>query len=128
MFKAFDPSCWVLLAQKKGEAAQPLGGFEQLLGGPWIPLAMVMVLFYVLMIRPERRKRAALAKMLGELKKNDRVVTIGGILGTVVNVQKDSEIVVLKVDDSSNSRLRFQRSAIARVLLDDGSSTSKNAS
>ncbi len=128
MFKAFDPSCWILLAQEKGGDAPPLGGFEQLLGGPWIPLGMVMVLFYVLMIRPERRKRAALAQMLKNLKKNDRVVTIGGILGTVVNIQKDSDVVVLKVDDSGNARLRFQRSAIARVVSDDGSASSKNTS
>ena len=52
--------------------------------GPLFPFLMIAVLFYLLMIRPERRKRAELAEMLQNLKKNDRVVTIGGIYGTVV--------------------------------------------
>jgi preprotein translocase subunit YajC len=52
--------------------------------------------------------------MLSKLKKNDHVVTIGGIHGTIVAV-RDKEIV-LKVDESSNLKLKFARSAIAKVL------------
>ena len=80
------------------------------------PFLMIAVLFYLLMIRPERRKRAELTAMLQNLKKNDRVVTIGGIYGTVVNAQKDLDEVTIKVDESTNTKLRMQRSAIARVL------------
>lgn len=88
--------------------------------GPFLPFLFIAVLFYLLMIRPERRKRAELAEMLRNLKKNDRVVTIGGIHGTVVNTQKDSDEVTIKVDESTNTKLRMQRSAIARVLASDG--------
>ena len=66
---------------------------------------MIGVLFYVLMIRPERRKRAELSQMLANLKKNDRVVTIGGIFGTVVNVQQGLEEVTIKVDEGSNTKI-----------------------
>ena len=102
-----------LLAQA-GKA--PGGLVEQLFSGPWVPLIIVFLLFYVLMIRPERRKRAELADMLKNLKKNDRVVTIGGVFGTVVNVQNNLDEVTIRVDDNTNTRLRVQRSAIARVV------------
>ena len=48
------------------------------------------MLFYFLMIRPERRKQATHRSLLEGLKKNDRVVTIGGIYGVVMNVQRDA--------------------------------------
>ncbi len=102
----------VLLGQGS-EGASP--GLTSLVG-PLFPFLMIAVLFYLLMIRPERRKRAELTEMLQNLKKNDRVVTIGGIYGTVVNTQKDSDEVTVKVDESTNTKLRMQRSAIARVL------------
>lgn len=104
---------WMVLA---AQAEAPATGIQQLLTGPWIPLIMVMVLFYLLMIRPERRKRAELTRMLDDLKKNDRIVTIGGIFGTVVNVQQGVNEVTIKVDESNSTRLRIQRSAIARVV------------
>ncbi len=85
------------------------------------PFLMIAVLFYLLMMRPERRRRAELAEMLGNLKKNDRVVTIGGIFGTVVMASKDSDEVTLRVDENTNTKLRLQRSAIARVISDSES-------
>ena len=54
--------------------------------------------------------------MLDNLKKNDRVVTAGGIFGTVVAVQPDA--VVLRVDENANTRIRVQRSSISRVVTD----------
>jgi preprotein translocase subunit YajC len=89
------------------------------------PFILIAVLFYLLMIRPERRKRAELTAMLSNLKKNDRVVTIGGIYGTVVNVQKDLDEVTIKVDESTNTKLRMQRAAIARVIASDSVAPSK---
>lgn len=124
MLTIFHLCGWGLLAAQDAPAP-PAGGLQQLMSGPWIPLVMVMVLFYLLMIRPERRKRAELTRMLSELTKNDRIVTVGGILGTVVNAQKGIDEVTIKVDESNNTRLRVQRSAIARVLSDDGSPLSK---
>jgi len=60
------------------------------------------------------------------LKKNDRIVTIGGILGTVMNVQKDE--VTIRVDESTNTKLRMQRNAIARVIPPEGDAVAKGES
>jgi preprotein translocase subunit YajC len=79
----------------------------------FVPLVAVAVLFYFMLIRPQRREQNSRQAMLQALKKNDRVVTIGGIIGTVVNIS-DGDEITLRVDD--NTRLRFMRSAIQRVL------------
>jgi len=89
------------------------------------PFLVIGLLFYFLMIRPEKRKRADVARMQDELKKNDRIVTIGGIMGVVVNTQKDSNEVTIRVDDNNNTRMRILRSAISRVVTDDKSDTNK---
>ena len=88
----------------------------------WIPLAVIGVLFYLMLIRPERKRRANTTKMLHNVKKNDRVVTVGGIYGTVVNVQKGSEDLTIKVDESSNTKLRVLRSSISRIITEDDES------
>jgi preprotein translocase subunit YajC len=71
------------------------------------------LIIYFVMIRPNKQREKARKAMLANLKKNDKVVTIGGIHGVVVSC-KDNEVVV-KIDESSNVRLRMARSAIARL-------------
>ena len=78
------------------------------------PLLLAMGVFYILMFRGQRKDRKRHAEMLANLKRNDRVQTIGGILGTVVDA-RDQE-VVLKVDESNNVKMRFNRAAIKEVL------------
>lgn len=82
----------------------------------WLPMAVIGVMFYLMLVRPERRKRAELTELLNNLKKNDRVVTIGGIFGTIVNAQQGSEEVTIKVDETSNTKLRVRRSAISQII------------
>ena len=77
------------------------------------PLAIILVL-YMLMDSPQRRERKKRESMMQNLKKDDRVVTIGGILGSVANISQDGKEVTLKVDDGT--RIRFRRTAIAEVL------------
>ena len=84
-----------------------------------IPFGMIAVLFYFMVIRPERRKKADLLAMLQNLKKNDRVITVGGIYGTIVNAPQGSKEVTLKVDENNNTRLRVLRSSISQVLSSD---------
>jgi preprotein translocase subunit YajC len=102
----------VFLAEGQAQADNPL----QLLLGPWFPFIVIGVLFYFLLIRPERRKRSETAQMLDNLKKNDHVVTIGGIYGVVLNSQQGSEDVVIRVDEGNNTKLRVLRSAVSRVV------------
>ena len=54
--------------------------------------------------------------MLNNLKKNDQVITAGGIYGTVVNAASGSEDITLRIDESSNTRMRVLRSAVSRVI------------
>jgi preprotein translocase subunit YajC len=119
-----EPTLPLLLAQNEG-------GGGGLVGGPFDPLVLMVLIgtmFYFLLIRPERRKRKEADQMLEGLKKNDKVVTIGGIYGVVVNVAKGSEDVTIRVDDGNNTRLRILRSAISRVVGTEGSDEKKEAS
>ncbi len=76
--------------------------------------AIIAFIVYFLMIRPQGKEKKRRQEMLGMLKKNDRVITIGGIVGTVTTVRDDE--VTLKVDESSNTKITFSRSAIQRVM------------
>jgi preprotein translocase subunit YajC len=94
--------------------SQPVGPAPQgLLSSPILLFAMLGLVMYFLMLRPQGKEKKQREAMLSAIKKNDRVVTIGGILGTVISV-KDDEIT-LKVDESSNTKITFTRSAIQRV-------------
>lgn len=77
------------------------------------PIAAFLVLGFFLIVLPQRRERQKHQDLITGLKKNDRVETIGGILGTVANVSPDGKEVTIKVDDST--RIRFLARAIARV-------------
>jgi len=81
----------------------------------WVILAMFAVIYFVMM-RPQKKKQQQHRDMLSNLKKNDRVRTIGGIIGTVVDVRDDE--IVLKVDESNNTKMHFLRSAVGTVLAD----------
>jgi len=85
----------------------------------------LILLFYFLILRPERRKQSDHKALLAALKKNDRVVTVGGIYGIVANVQPDSDRVTLKIDEASNTKIDVTFSSIARVLAAEPESEKK---
>ncbi|MFC1632288.1 preprotein translocase subunit YajC [Candidatus Omnitrophota bacterium] len=76
-----------------------------------MPIILIFVIFYVLLIRPQQKQQKQHKEMLGQLKKNDEVVTSGGIHGTIVNLEEQT--VTLRVDD--NTRVKFQRSVISYI-------------
>ena len=93
-------------------------------------MSVVMVLFYMMMVRPQKRKEQELRDQVNAIKENDRVVTIGGIYGVVTNVQRDAQRVTLRVDESNGTKLRLNISAIARVLTaeeENGTSANKTS-
>lgn len=90
-----------------------------------MPLALIGVFFYLVFIAPQRRKQKETQRMIDAIAKGDRVSTIGGILGTVVNVQGNE--VTLKVDENSNAKIRFQKSAIAGVEKSDKNKAAADA-
>lgn len=103
-----------LLAQEGGAA--PDSGFNP---GFLLPMVLIGILFYFMLIRPERKKSAEAADMLKTLKKNDHVITIGGIYGTIVNIQDGTDVVTVRVDDNNNTKLRLRRSAISAIVKDE---------
>ncbi len=80
------------------------------------PLMIIGLLFYFMILRPERRRRADHERLQKELKKNDDIITIGGVYGTVVNAQQDADYITIKVDENSNTKLRITRSSVQTVL------------
>ena len=96
-----------------------------------LPMSVVMVLFYMMMIRPQKRKEQDLRDQVNAIKENDRVITIGGIYGVVTNVQRDTQRVTVRVDESTGTKLRLNMTAIARVLTaeeqDSGTAANKTS-
>jgi preprotein translocase subunit YajC len=108
--------------QVNGSAAPPPGDVVKkdppgLFSGPWIPLLLGIVVLYFFVFRSKRNEDRKRQEMLAALKRGDRVVTIGGIIGNVI--EANDQNVLLKVDESSNTKMRFTRSAIHRVLTDE---------
>jgi preprotein translocase subunit YajC len=107
--------CWLAQAttapttQKAPGWAKFLSDFG-IMGPVLLALVVMMVLSSRSRSKQEKQKRA----LLDQLKRGDRVQTIGGVLGNVVEVRPDK--VLLKVDESNNTKVWFSRSAIHRVL------------
>ena len=81
---------------------------------PLFIFTAILALFYLFLFRSKKSQESTRKSKLDQLKRGDRIKTIGGILGTVVEA-KDDEVLV-KVDESSNTKIRFTRSAIHQVL------------
>jgi preprotein translocase subunit YajC len=96
-----------------GETARdPSGGLLQML-----PLfVLIYIVFYFLLIRPQRKQQKQHEALLKDLKKNDSVRTSGGIFGKVVSIHPDQDQVVLEVDENKSVRLKVLRSSIVAVI------------
>ncbi len=82
-----------------------------------LPLILIMVFMYLLLFRGPRRQQQQQRQMVQTLKKNDRVRTIGGIIGTVVEVRGDE--VHLKIDEANNTKVWISATAIGKNLAED---------
>jgi preprotein translocase subunit YajC len=80
-----------------------------------LPMILIFVVFYFVLIRPNQKQHKERMAMLARLKKGDKVVTVGGLHGSIVDLT--DERVTLKVND--NTRLVFERSAINSLLSDE---------
>ncbi len=92
-------------------------------GGGWLgelglmpAFVLIFVLLYFMILRPQRKEQQSRTDMLSNLKKNDRVITVGGIYGVVTNVRQDGDEVTIKVDEATNAKLRLTLSSISRVI------------
>ena len=83
-----------------------------------LPLYLVgfVAIIYFLLLRPQKQQEQKHRAMIDAMKKNDRVVTSGGIYGTVISVDPTSDRVVLRIDDDKGVRVAFTRASVARVI------------
>ena len=93
--------------------AQGTGLFDQRALIQFLPLVLIFVVFYFLLIRPQQKKQKDQRTMLDALRRGDRVVTGGGILGTVSKVVSPEEV---EIDIAPGVRVKVLRSTIASVL------------
>jgi preprotein translocase subunit YajC len=114
----------VLFGEGAPAAGGPAGGDGQSMLIGLLPFVAIFVLFYFLLIRPQRREQARRQEMLSAVKKNDRVITAGGIYGVVTNVHREADEVTIKVDEATNTKLRVTLSSIARIMGDEPSEDS----
>src|SRR5208337_1158447 len=104
----FEGTAWAQAAA--GQADNP-SFVQQLLTGPGPIMAMVVAVMYFLVFRPQNKKAQEQAKMLSALKRNDEVVTTGGLIGRIQDV--GDKVVTLEV--APNVRLKIERSQIASI-------------
>jgi preprotein translocase subunit YajC len=102
----------LVLLQDAGAAAGAAEGAPKMGGGwsMWVMLALIFVVMYFFMIAPQRKQQKELQKYRSGLKKGDKVVTIGGIYGEIVEVSEDEPTVLVKVD--GDVKIRFDKNAI----------------
>ncbi len=101
------------------------GGSPSLFGGSFLPLILMMfVVIIIWSVMGQRREKKKRERLLGSITKHDRVQTVGGIIGSVVDLRKDT--VVLKVDESTNTRMTFARSSIQQVLTERSDSENES--
>lgn len=88
-------------------------------GGGWTSMLMIMGIMFLMlwfvMIRPQRKRDQQRREMLGALNKNDKVLTSGGMYGTITSIKEDR--IVLRVDDANNVRVTVHKGAIMGIDL-----------
>jgi preprotein translocase subunit YajC len=102
----FEGIAWAAAAA--APAAGPQSFFDQMLGNPVVPLVMVVAVFYFIVIRPQSQRTSEHQKVVKGLKKNDEVVTNGGIVGRVAEMSDN--LITLEI--APNVRVRIERAEI----------------
>lgn len=98
------------------DAPPPGNAFIQMV----IPMVLIGFVWYFILLRPNLQERKKAQALRDSVKKNDKVITIGGIIGTVTNISSDGQEVTLRVDD--NTKIKMLRSSIQTVVTDDNKS------
>lgn len=105
----------------EGADGAPVDGKEAASGSPFsgilFPMILVLGVLFIFSMGSGRKEKKRRAQLLADLSKGAKVQTVGGVLGTVVEVRDDE--VLVKVDENSNTRMRFAKSAISTVLSED---------
>src|ERR687891_2569177 len=100
----------MFIAPAYAQAGGAPGGFDLI---SLMPLLLIFVVFYFLLIRPQQKKMKQHREMIGALKRGDRVLTAGGIIGTVVKIEEDNTLLV---EIAKDIRVRVARGTISELL------------
>ena len=120
----------VAVAEEGAAAVDPnaaVEGAEQLSGaaavvsiiGSLLPMILIFVVFYFMLIRPQRKKDKQVKEMLNNLKKDDRVCTIGGIYGTIVNIKDDTITLAVGKDNLSMVVARWAIRSVEEISIEN---------
>lgn len=93
---------FILQAQQAQGSAMPM----------WIMILLICVVMWFFMIRPQRKQQKELQEFRNSLKKGDKVVTIGGIYGTIAEIKDDSKSVLIEVDN--NVKIRVDKNSLVK--------------
>ena len=85
----------------------------------FLPFILIFFVMWFFMIRPQSKKQKEMQMMLNNVKVNDWVLTNGGIIGRIISIKPDKNVVVIEIDDNNHIRVEFQKSAIVTVLNKD---------
>lgn len=89
---------------------QQAGGFEQMISS-LVPFILIIAIFYFLIIRPQQKKQKERQRLLDSIKKGDKVITAGGIHGTVEGIEDNT--LLIKIADGV--KIKFERSAVTHI-------------
>ena len=131
----FISVCWLILIQTQtttssvaeaaGEAVAGAGAAEAAPRGLFqdfqymLPIMAAIMALYFILLRPQQPDQDKATGNVKNLKKNDRVLTVGGIVGTVVSSPEQSEFTTIRIDESNNTKIQVRTVSIARVMTDD---------
>jgi len=85
---------------------------------PFVPIILMVVIFYLVLFLPMRRRQKKTDEMLGNLKNGDRVATGGGIVGTIVMLDETDNTVTIRVKPD-NVKIQFSRSAVTGIIAEE---------
>ena len=101
------------LALAEGQAAANGGAAGFGLAGWLIYFGVLILIFYFLLIRPNKKRQRQMQNMLDSMRKGDEIVTIGGIMGKIFDIRQDYVIITTSADET---KMKFEKTAIARIL------------
>jgi len=91
----------------------------------FLPFILMFAILYFLIIRPQKKKQKDHQAMLDNVNINDVIVTTGGIIGKIVNIKKEKNIIVLRVDETNKTKIEIQRNAVGGVIKEDKKAVSE---
>lgn len=80
----------------------------------WLPIILIFAIMYFLIFRPQAKKQKQHRMMMDTLKKGDKIITAGGIYGTIVGVKEKENSVIVKIDD--NTKIELAKGSVAQVI------------